>query len=142
MHNDIDKNQGSQNLNAIRLQRILSTAGENSTDPVGLLKHFKVWHEFATTPNPSKTFPIIFLNLNRLTSNSGDLEVLKKFVNVTKWKETDFEYKASKRKGVDLIDASLNTTSSKLRSQILKGIEFYNSHTQRIDEVHGKVFQV
>lgn len=134
------------NLNAIRLQRILAVAGNTDNDPIGLVKHFKAWVEFASTP---RSYPILFLNLNRLKPNTTDIKVLANFINATELKESSFEYKPHRRKGVDLLEASMNVSSNSVKSStstnyvtlenVKKGLSYYQQQTLIQDQMHGKI---
>ena len=134
------------NLNAIRLQRVLAAAGNTNSDPIGLVKHFNAWVEFGTSK--PRNYPILFLNLNRLRPNTPDIKLLVDFLNATELNESSFEYKPHRRKGVDLLEASMNVSGNGLRpsdatnyvtlENVMKGLSFYERQTLIQDQMHGK----
>ena len=75
--------------------------GNSSHDPIGLVKHFEAWLDYAS--HPERTFPILFINLNNLVDTSS-ISVLLKFLNISHLKDSDFKYKPSKRKSANLIE--------------------------------------
>ena len=134
------------NLNAIRLRRVLAAAGNTDEDPIGLVKHFNTWLEFTSRP---RSYPILFLNLNRLKPNSTDMKLLVDFLNATELKESSFQYKPHRRKGLDLLEASMNFSGSSAEipdstgyvtpENVLKGLSYYERQTRIQDQMHGKI---
>ena len=77
-----------------------SSLGQYQADPIGLVKHFDAWREFATSAR--STFPVLFVNLNNM-SDLMSLAVLARFLNVSAVNPKLLEYKPSKRKHADLL---------------------------------------
>jgi len=80
-------------------------------DPIGIVKHFEAWKEFAYSAD--RNFPIIFANLNKMTSKSS-LSLLTNFLKVTSLGDVDFTYKPKKRKQADILQVIIITLAFKI----------------------------
>ena len=81
-------------------------------DPIGMVKHFNAWREFAS--GSERNFPIIFVNLNKMTTDTS-LTLLTSFLNVTNLGTVDLRYKPKKRKQGDILEVSINFDTSSIK---------------------------
>ena len=136
-------------------------------DPIGMVKHFEAWKNFAS--GSERKFPIIFVNLNKMTTKSS-LSLLTSFLNVTSIGAVDFTYKPKKRKQSDILEVSAveisksssfttrcslyvlyminciqaalnNNIDVGIREKLVSGFQFYDKITRsEIDSLHSRLF--
>ena len=77
------------------------------------------------------------------------MKLLVDFLNATELKESSFQYKPHRRKGLDLLEASMNFSGSSAEipdstgyvtpENVLKGLSYYERQTRIQDQMHGKI---